>query len=162
MDSLKEIEKSEKWEIIDIGKISELANKKFSSLFPTTKGKFFLGDYLNLKTMDVSINVLKPGYVNPYLHVHRYHEEVYIFLEGEGEMMIGDKVIKVREGYIVRVEPKVKRGVRNPDSSQSNLVFICVRAQGQFNRLDGEGAGPVLGVDGWSYDKIIEKAKKKV
>ncbi|GBD04013.1 hypothetical protein HRbin19_01319 [bacterium HR19] len=111
--------------------------------------------------MDVSINVLKPGYVNPYLHVHRYHEEVYIFLEGEGEMMIGDKVIKVKEGHIVRVDPEVKRGVRNPDSSKSNLVFICVRAQGQFNRLDGEGAGPVLGVDGWSYDKIIEKAKKE-
>jgi len=154
------IEKKSEWEIINIGKISELSKKKFYSIFPVTKGKFFLGDHLELKTMDVSINVLKPGYVNPYLHVHIAHEEVYIFLKGKGEMMLDDKVFEVEEGYIVRVSPGVKRGVRNPEKNNEELWFICIRAEEPFNRLDREGAGPVPGVEGWSLDKIIEKARK--
>ena len=149
------------WEAIDIGKIDELHTKKFRSIFPTTKGKFFVGDWMNVKTMDISINSLKPGYVNPYLHVHVAHEEVYIFLSGEGEMMLDDKVIKVKEGYVVKVEPHVKRAVRNPEGSGQNLVFICVRAEPPFTRTDREGAGPVWGVEGWSLDWLQSKAKEK-
>ena len=154
------IDKKDKWEIISIGRLSELSKKKFRSIFPVAKGKFFLGDHLNLKTMDVSVNVLKPGYVNPYLHVHVVHEEVYIFLRGKGEMKLDDSIFEVKEGDIVRVSPEVKRGVRNPEGNDDELWFICIRAEEPFNRLDREGAGPVQGVDGWSLDKIIEKAEK--
>lgn len=155
------VQKNDQWEIIDIGNMSELSNKKFDSVFAVTKGKIFLGDYMNLKSMDVSINSLKPGYTNPYLHVHVNHEEVYIFLKGKGQMMLDDKIIEVKSGYVVRVEPKVKRGVRNPENSDEELWFICVRAEQPFNRFDAPGAGPVMGVDDWSYDKLVEKAKAK-
>ncbi len=161
MGKPKDIERTEKYDVISIGRIDDLKNEKFDSIFPVTKGKFFLGDHLPLRTMDISVNVLKPGYVNPYLHVHVAHEEVYIFIKGKGEMMLEDKVIEVEEGYIVRVSPEVKRGVRNPDGNEQELVFICARAEGTFNRLDREGAGPISGVEGWSLDRIIEKAKQK-
>ena len=61
---------------------------------------------------------------------------------------------------ILRVEPTVKGAVRNPETQKDELWFICVRTQQPFERFDAKGAGPVHGVDGWSAEKIIEKAKK--
>lgn len=146
----------EPYTVSSLGAWSDLVNKRGAA-----PGKVFLSQVLKLENMDVSVNALKPGWLNPYLHKHVDHEELYIFLKGKGEMKLDDRVVQVKEGDLVRVAPPVARGVRNPKSSTEELWFICVRSsQGPFVLTDAAGAGPVDGVEDWSFDKLMEKLKR--
>ena len=48
----------------------------------------------------------------PFLHSHRENEELYLFLGGEGEMVVDGEVIPVKEGSAVRVKPAASRAWR--------------------------------------------------
>lgn len=146
----------EPYTVSSIGPWKDLVAQKGAA-----QGKIFLSQVLKLENMDISLNALKPGWLNPYLHRHVDHEEVYVFFKGSGEMKLDDRVIQVKEGDLVRIAPSVARGIRNPATNKEELWFICVRAsKGPFILTDAPGAGPVDGVDDWSYDKLIEKLRK--
>src|SRR5688572_25231779 len=69
----------------------------------TVPGKLFLKEPLNLTGMEISLGVLPPGRGMPFLHAHRENEEVYIFVKGQGQILIDGEVMAVREGTVVRV-----------------------------------------------------------
>lgn len=145
------------YSIHNIGKWDELSAKKEHA-----PGKIFLSELLNLTCMDISVNALKPGWLNPYLHNHKSHEELYVFIKGSGEMKLNDEMIQVREGDMVRVAPSAARGVRNPQSNSEELWFICVRAAKEnFNPKDELQSGRINGVEGWSLDWLKEQIQKR-
>lgn len=149
-------QEKEPYTISSIGPWKDLVKQKGAA-----QGKIFLSQLLKLENMDISINALKPGWLNPYLHRHVDHEEIYLFIKGAGELKLDERVIQVKEGDVVRISPPVARGIRNPAGNAEELWFICVRAsKGPFIMTDAPGAGPVDGVDDWSYDKLIEKLRK--
>lgn len=51
-------------------------------------------------------------------------EEVYYFLEGEGEMTIDKKTIPVKDGDSIMVPPEVDHGIRNTGSIPLKLMII--------------------------------------
>lgn len=89
-------------------------------------GKFFLGDVLGLDGMEVSLNVLPSGAEVPFLHTHREHEELYLFLSGRGELLVDGERIHVGPGSAVRVAPEGERSWRN--TGQEPLVHVVVQA----------------------------------
>ncbi|MCH8506208.1 MAG: cupin domain-containing protein [Ectothiorhodospiraceae bacterium] len=103
-------------------------------------GKLFLGEKLALNGMEVSLNTLPAGVAVPFLHRHRHHEEVYIFLAGEGEFQVAGERFPVTEGSAVRVAPAGERTWRN--TGQTPLVYLVVQAvEGSLERHgidDGE------------------------
>lgn len=92
------------------------------------RGKFFLGQPLGLTGMEVSINSLPPSAAVPFLHTHREHEELYIFLSGEGEFLVDSERFPVKAGTMVRVAPEGKRCWRNTGSTPLLHVVIQARA----------------------------------
>jgi uncharacterized cupin superfamily protein len=50
-------------------------------------GKLFLGELVNLTSMDVSLNKSFPNTGVSFFHSHKNNEELYIFLKGAGEMV---------------------------------------------------------------------------
>lgn len=110
---------------------------------PTTSGKCFLKERMNLTGMEVSLNVLSPGDGIPFYHKHQDNEELYIFIKGRGQFQVDGKVFDVKEGSVVRVAPEGVRAFRN--HSEEDLYFIVVQArEGCFsgeNISDGVGAG---------------------
>lgn len=110
------------------------------------QGKQFLKDQLNLTGCEISINSLKPGTGMPFYHTHQQNEEVYIFIQGKGQMQIDGEVIDVQEGTIIRVAPNGLRTWRN--NSMEPLLYIVV--QMKENSLNQYGLG-----DGVVADKTV-------
>ena len=91
------------------------------------RGKQFLAERLGLTGMEISLNSLPSNYSVPFLHSHREHEELYLFVAGEGEMLIDGDIVAVRSGTAVRVAPPAKRAWRNTGAEP--LVYLVIQAK---------------------------------
>jgi len=89
-------------------------------------GHLFLKDTLNIKGSEIGIHRLEAYESMPYYHMHKKHEETYIFYSGEGEFKIDGKVIPIKEGSIIHVEPKGIRIWRN--TGDKPLYYICIQS----------------------------------
>lgn len=63
----------------------------------------------------------------PIYHQHQQNEEVYIFIQGKGQMQVDGEVIDVQEGSIVRITPKGERIWRN--NSNEPLLYIVIQTR---------------------------------
>lgn len=88
-------------------------------------GKDFLKDILGLTGCEISVNSMAPGEEWPFNHSHKLNEEIYIFLQGSGQMKIDHQTISVKEGTVVRVSPKAARTWRN--NSENPLVYLVIQ-----------------------------------
>lgn len=57
-------------------------------------------------------------------HKHAGQEEVYMFIDGQGEMLLDEKRFVVKAGDIVLIQDGVFHRVYN--TSESPLYFVCV------------------------------------
>ena len=57
-------------------------------------------------------------------HKHEGQEEVYMFVEGTGEMLLDDNRFPVKAGDMVLIEDGVFHRVYN--TSENTLYFVCV------------------------------------
>jgi uncharacterized cupin superfamily protein len=98
--------------------------------------KLFIGQALGFTGMEVSLNRVAPGQAAPFLHAHRLHEELYLFLDGHGEFQVDGQTFPVGPGTLVRVAPDGQRAWRN--SGDRDLIFIVVQANvGSLTGQDG-------------------------
>ena len=96
----------------------------------TAEGRFLLETALPLEYFGVSVNSRKPGDGADYWHAHSTLEELYFFLEGEGEMALDDDIVPVKAGTAVRVGQGVMRTWRASPNSPGPLRWLCIRAGG--------------------------------
>ncbi|MBN2528551.1 MAG: cupin domain-containing protein [Deltaproteobacteria bacterium] len=96
----------------------------------TAPGRFFLDKEMDLDYFGVSLNSRLPGEGAEYWHAHSVLEELYIFLEGVGELALDDEIIPVQAGTAVRVGQGVMRTWRASPDSPVPLKWICIRAGG--------------------------------
>ena len=81
-------------------------------------------DNTNLDNLVVSKTILHPGKETGG-HNHSGQEEVYIFTEGSGKMVVGSDTHIVKEGDIVLIPDGAFHKVWNT-SGVYDLIFICV------------------------------------
>lgn len=129
-DTQLEARHGEHFSSADVGPLTGLDDYQF--FHPLGKGrgfpgKLFLKAPLAMTGMEVSLNKLPAGQAVPFLHRHREHEELYIFLKGRGQFMVDGEVIEVREGSVIRVAPHGARTWRN--HSQEDLYYIVIQAR---------------------------------
>ncbi len=105
--------------------------------------KLFIGRSLDFTSMEVSLNRFAPGQEVPFVHQHRQHEEMYLFIQGHGQFQVDGETFDVKPGTIVRVLPEAHRAWRN----NSDRDLLCVVIQANVNSLtDNDGIrldGPV-------------------
>jgi len=112
----------------DVGNFSDLNQYVFAPEGTPLRieGKVFLGDLLGLSSMEVSLNKTVPGTGMNFIHSHKEHEEVYIFISGQGEMLIDGETIKIKEGTVVSMTTKAKRTWWN--TGNTDLIYIVLQA----------------------------------
>ena len=81
-------------------------------------------DNTELDNLVVSKTILHPG-KNTSGHNHSGQEEVYIFMWGNGKMVVGSKTYIVEEGDIVLIPDGAFHKVWN-QNQLIDLEFICV------------------------------------
>jgi len=90
-------------------------------------GKVFLKELLGLTGMEVSVTKLPAGAAIPFLHRHRAHEELYVFIGGRGQMQVDGETIEVEEGSVVRVATGGARTIRA--AADEELRYLCIQAR---------------------------------
>jgi uncharacterized cupin superfamily protein len=73
----------------------------------------FLGDSIP-GTIGYNLTVLPPGKVQCPFHCHHGEEEMFLIIEGEGELRFGDKRYPIRKHDVIACPPGRARG-RSPD-----------------------------------------------
>lgn len=126
MKQLEEIINGNGYAAVSVGAMNELSEHVLA-LGPDVKikGKVFVGKKIGTTGSEISFQSFAPGAETGFVHTHKNHEELYIFVSGNGEFLADGKVFKVGEGTVVRVSPAVKRSVRN--NGNEPLVMICVQ-----------------------------------
>lgn len=85
--------------------------------------RYVVKDNNLLKNLILSSTRLNPGKQTTG-HKHAGQEEVYLFMEGQGEMLLDERRFPVKAGDIVLIEDGVFHRVYN--TSESELYFVCV------------------------------------
>ncbi|MGL4107411.1 cupin domain-containing protein [Clostridium sp. LP20] len=141
---MREIEIVKRDKNYTIGNIGAFENlKEYSYLHSKVDmaipGKVFLGEKLDMSSMEISFHLLKAGQGIPFDHMHNENEEVYVVIKGKGEFIIEDEVTAVKEGSIIKIEPEGKRRWRN--NSQEDFIVMVIQAVSKslnkFNVTDG-------------------------
>lgn len=108
-----------------------------------SNGRAVIDHAMNLDFFGVSINALLPGKGVDFWHAHSVLEELYLFLEGEGEMALDDEIVPVKGGTAVRVGQGVMRTWRAKPDGEVALKWICIRAGGAKLKDIGRDATPI-------------------
>lgn len=90
-----------------------------------------------LKKLMICVCTIYPGKVNKEFRMTRGHrhkvEEIYIFLEGRGHLLIGKKKTSVKKGDIVTIP--ANKWHRAVNTGRSKLVFLNVFEKGTHKHL---------------------------
>lgn len=143
MKQIKQISNGANFTAISLGNLAELSNYVLT-LSPEIQipGKVFLGGALAITGAELSFQSFAVGAETGFLHTHKNHEEVYIFLAGQGEFQVDGEIIPVCEGSVVRVAPNGKRSVRNVGDSE--LVMICIQYKADSFSEEDAADGNIL------------------
>lgn len=143
MKELKTIATAENFTAINVGKFNELSDYVLE-LAPEVKipGKVFCGAVLETTGSELSFQMFQPGTETGFLHTHKNHEELYIFLGGTGEFQVDGAIFPISEGSVVRVAPAGKRSVRN--NGTTPLVMLCIQYKGATFTQDDAADGNIL------------------
>lgn len=77
--------------------------------------------------------VIKPGQAPSYQY-HFKREEVWVVVQGSGELKLDDEITKVITGQIIHVPLEAKHQIKN--NGENNLVFIEVQMGEYFGEDD--------------------------
>lgn len=111
-----------------ISQVGSLAG--WAALDGVMPGKAFIEEQLGADFTGISVNGTEPGGESPFWHTHSALEEIYIVLDGEGELALDDEVVPLTAGTIVRVGTNVWRALRCLPDSPHALAWLCIRTGG--------------------------------
>ena len=119
------------YQVLQIGALDEWRDH-YGGFRPTTSrdGRRVVDHELTMQYIGMTANALEPGEEAGYWHAHARIEELYVFLEGRGQMGLDDEVLDVAAGSVVRVGQGVWRTWRAHPDSPGQLRWLCIRAGG--------------------------------
>lgn len=132
------------FQLKDVGNFNDLDQYVFApeGLPIRLEGKLFLSDLLGLSSMEISLNKIAPDTGMNFIHRHKDHEEIYIFISGNGEMYIDDEIVEIKEGSIVNIKPKAKRTWWN--TGKTDLTYLVLQAPDGGMKTPGISDGELL------------------
>lgn len=99
-----------------------------------------LHDALGLTGSEISVNVLPAGVAVPFVHSHKKNEEVYLVLEGKGELYIDGKVESIAAGDAFVIRPAGHRAIRA--AANQAIRYVCIQTKSDslegFTMTDAE------------------------
>jgi mannose-6-phosphate isomerase-like protein (cupin superfamily) len=72
-----------------------------------------------------------------YGHRHKTQEEIYFVVSGKLQFKLGDDIVELEGGAVVRVAPETWRSVWNDEPEDAELVIVSKRVEGG-SREDAE------------------------
>lgn len=120
------------YEILELGAFAQWRDH-FGGFRPRTSrgGRRVVDHELEAQFIGMTANSYEPGEQAGYWHAHSRIEELYLFLEGRGQMGLDDDIVDVGPGTVIRVGQGVWRTWRCLPDSSEGLRWLCIRAGGE-------------------------------
>jgi mannose-6-phosphate isomerase-like protein (cupin superfamily) len=120
------------YEVLEIGGLDAWRGH-YGGFRPATSrdGRRVVDHDLPMQYIGMTANAYEPGEQAGYWHAHSRLEELYVFLEGRGQMALDDAIVDVGPGTAVRVGQGVWRTWRAMPDSPGQLRWLCIRAGGE-------------------------------
>jgi len=142
MKPIEKLSENINYNAVNLGTLDDL--KDYSLMHPLSKrlieGKVFLKDVTKSTGTEISFNSLPPKSEQPYFHIHKKNEETYIVLKGFGFFQVDEDCFDIKEGSIIRVAPKGKRGICN--TSTEAMIYMVIQSKEnsleEYTTTDGE------------------------
>lgn len=83
-----------------------------NGLYTSSRGQ--IGDHIGAKKLGYNLTVLPPGKAQCPFHCHHGEEEMFLILEGEGELRFGNKRYPIREHDVIACPPGGPEVARQP------------------------------------------------
>lgn len=144
MKTVEKISEGAGYSAVTVGKLANLND--FTLVFsPEVQipGKVFVGAVAGATGAELSFQIFEPGAGVPFLHTHKTHEELYVFVKGSGEFQVDGTVFPIAEGSIVRVAPTAKRTLRN--TGNEPMIMLCMQYKENSFGADDAYDGDILG-----------------
>jgi quercetin dioxygenase-like cupin family protein len=93
----------------------------------------FLRSHLDSEHLGVTFFRLAPGFRPPFGHRHVVQEEAYVITRGSGRFKLGNDVVDVSEGDVLRVAPHVMRAF---EAGEDGMEIIAI---GSDRPAEGDG-----------------------
>jgi mannose-6-phosphate isomerase-like protein (cupin superfamily) len=103
--------------------LGELEDMAVEGGFSDMQEARFAGKDLDLETLGVSHQIVKPGKHHAFGHRHHEAEEVYVVLSGAGKIHLDDEEVGVERLDAIRVGPDVTRGFEAGNDGLELIVF---------------------------------------
>ena len=133
-----------KYSITNIGPMETWRNHFGGFVEATNKqGRRVIDHELETEIIGFTATAYEPGEEAGYWHSHSELEEVYVFLEGHGQMGLDDELVEVRAGTVVHVPTGVMRTWRCRPDSPTQLRWLCIRAGNQPLEAIPSDASPI-------------------
>lgn len=118
------------YEVSNIGGLGEWRSH-YGGFTPekSRDGRRVVDHDLTMQYIGMTANAFEPGEEAGYWHRHSRVEELYVFLEGAGQMGLDDEVVDVVAGSVVRVGQGVWRTWRAV-ADGPGLRWLCIRGGG--------------------------------
>ena len=75
----------------------------------------------------------------PFVHAHKENEEVYIILEGKGQIYLDGEEFNIEKGNVIRIDTPAARCIKA--DVENSIRFICIQTKAnsliQFAERDG-------------------------
>jgi uncharacterized cupin superfamily protein len=82
---------------------------------------------LNIRVIEPGMTSGPPGSDPAWGHAHKTIEELYLVIEGELTMKLGDDVLTLGPRDAVLIQPETMRAARNDTEKQAVLAMISVK-----------------------------------
>jgi mannose-6-phosphate isomerase-like protein (cupin superfamily) len=104
----------------NLGELEDMAVKGGLSEFQEAR---FANQDLDLESLGVSYQIVKPDKHHAFGHRHLKAEEVYVVLSGSGKIHLDDEEVAVERLDAIRVGPEVTRGFEAGSDGLELIVF---------------------------------------
>lgn len=92
---------------------------------------------LNIKSFGINMVTIPPGDTIPeHTEVDRDQEELFIILKGTGTMVIDGKEYDAPEGTYIRLDPELKRTVKNKSSEPVVVLIVSAPRSSGYVPMD--------------------------
>ena len=115
--------------------LTEVEDAAVESGFSENQEARFANEDLDLETLGVSYQIVKPGKHHAFGHRHKKAEEVYVVLGGSGKVHLDDEEKPVKRLDAIRVAPEVTRGFE-ADSDELELLVFSPKTPGDAQIVD--------------------------
>jgi uncharacterized cupin superfamily protein len=123
-----------------------------------TSSRATISDHIGARHLGYNLTVLPPGKVQCPFHCHRGEEEMFLILEGEGELRFGDQRFAIRRHDVIACPPggpEVAHQIINTGATE--LRYLSLSTLVGVDACEFPDSGKVMVVAGGRGNRTLRK-----